>query len=127
LVALTFSIMIAVVGAVGIVALPSLLTIARPFLIPRGSLRRRPSPRPRDGALHRCVHVACAHGRILGVSIIVAGLVTPLLGVERARMIVEWWEAQGFAFTRVWAGVALAFGLFLAYAIAARTPRSDCV
>jgi hypothetical protein len=63
--------------------------------------------------------------RILGVVIIVAGLITPLLGVERARMIVEWWATQGSGFMRAWAGFALAFGLFLAYAVAPRTPRWD--
>ena len=56
---------------------------------------------------------------------LVGGLVTPLLGVERARMIVAWWATQGSALLRVWAGVALVFGLFLAYAVAPRTPRSD--
>ena len=63
--------------------------------------------------------------RVLGVVIIVGGLVTPLIGVERARAFVAWWATQGSAFLRAWAGVALVFGLFLAYEIAPRTPRSD--
>lgn len=57
--------------------------------------------------------------RVLGVVIIVGGLVTPLIGVERARMIVAWWATQGSAFLRVWAGVALVVGLFLIYAVVA--------
>ena len=61
--------------------------------------------------------------RILGVVIIVAGLVTPLVGVERARMIVEWWAAQGSAFMRVWAGFVFALGLLLAYAVVPRRLR----
>jgi hypothetical protein len=42
-------------------------------------------------------------------------------------MIVDWWAGHGSAFMRVWAGVALAFGLFLAYAIAPQTLPSDPV
>jgi hypothetical protein len=59
--------------------------------------------------------------------IVVAGPVTPLVEVERARTIIEWWVAQGTALMSVWAGVVLAFGLFLTYAIVPRTPRSDRV
>ncbi len=51
--------------------------------------------------------------------IVVAGVLTPLVGVDRARAIVEWWPAQGSAFLRVWAGVALVFGVFLTYHCAA--------
>ena len=124
---LALGIVIAVVGAVGIVVPTSLLTVAELFVTPVGlyaaaALRL---------VLGTAVVVAARTSRtpttlrVLGVVIIVGGLVTPLLGVERARMIVAWWATQGPAFLRVWAGIALVFGLFLAYAIAPRTPRSD--
>lgn len=58
--------------------------------------------------------------RVLGVIIIVGGLVTPLIGVERAHIFLAWWATQGTMGMRLWASIALVFGLFLAYA--ARTP-----
>jgi len=57
--------------------------------------------------------------------IIFAGLATPLVGVHRARGIVAWWTAQGTPLIRVWAGVALALGVFLTYTVGLRTTRSD--
>jgi hypothetical protein len=55
--------------------------------------------------------------RIVGVFIIIAGLVTPFFGVERARAMFEWWSTQGSLFTRAWAIVAVVFGLLIAYAV----------
>ena len=74
----------------------------------------------------RCSSTGCRipeTSRILGAVIIVGGLGTPLIGVERARVFVAWWATQGAAFLRVWASVALVFGLFLAYAMAPRRSR----
>jgi uncharacterized membrane protein YidH (DUF202 family) len=59
--------------------------------------------------------------RVLGVFIIIAGVFTPLFGVERSRALFEWWQTQGYFFTRAWATVAVAFGLFIVYAVA--SPR----
>jgi hypothetical protein len=58
--------------------------------------------------------------RILGVVIVIAGVVTPFVGVDRSLTILDWMIAQGPWFTRAWAGVALALGLFIVYAITAR-------
>jgi len=55
--------------------------------------------------------------RVLGVSIIIAGVLTPFFGVERSRAMLEWWSAQGSFFTRAWAIVAVVFGLFIVYAV----------
>ena len=54
---------------------------------------------------------------ILGVFIIVIGVITPFFGLERFRRLLDWWSAQGSAFIRGWAVLALVFGLSLAYAI----------
>ncbi len=56
-------------------------------------------------------------GTILGIFILVAGLSTPLFGVERSRKVLDWWSARGPTLMRVWAGFGLAFGLLLAYAV----------
>ena len=53
--------------------------------------------------------------RILGVFIVLAGLITPFLGVERTHAAFEWWSTQGSTFARVGPVAAVAFGLFIAY------------
>jgi NO-binding membrane sensor protein with MHYT domain len=58
--------------------------------------------------------------RIAGAVVVVAGIITPFFGVERTQAILDWWSAQGTAFTRTWAAFALIFGLFIIYAA---TPR----
>jgi hypothetical protein len=55
--------------------------------------------------------------RVLGAFIIVAGAVTPFFGVERTRALFVWWSMQGLLFTRAWAMVAVAFGLFIVYTV----------
>jgi hypothetical protein len=58
--------------------------------------------------------------RILGVVLIVAGVITQFIGLKRFRRLLEWFSARGSTFVRVWAVVALAFGLSLAYGVAGR-------
>ena len=55
--------------------------------------------------------------RVLGAFIVIAGVFTPLFGVERSRAMFYWWSTQGPFFTRAWAIVAVAFGLFIVYAV----------
>jgi len=54
----------------------------------------------------------------VGVVIIVIGVITPFVGVDRFRGLLDWWSAQGPVFLRVWAALTLALGLALIYAIA---------
>ena len=55
--------------------------------------------------------------RIFGVLAVIAGVITLFLGTERAQALLEWWSAQGPAFIRLWAGLPLVLGGFIAYAI----------
>jgi hypothetical protein len=57
--------------------------------------------------------------RVFGAVAFVGGLATPLLGAERARAILDWQSSQGTVLTRVGAGLALAIGGFIAFAVAA--------
>jgi hypothetical protein len=123
---LTFSIAIAVLGAIGIFVPTVLLAVSRPFLSPPFSMSppafasssaRRSSSLPTSRAPKTL--------RILGVVIFVGGLATPPIGVERARVIVARLTTHGPALMRVWAGFALGLGLLLAYAVAPRRPWSD--
>ena len=119
LVALILSLLVAGLGALGVVSPMRLLDIARHFVSPAGLYAA--------GVLRVVLGVAlflAAPGsrapdvvRVLGIFIVVAGLGTPLFGVERSRKVLAWWSARGPAFTRVWAGLGLAFGLFLAYIV----------
>jgi hypothetical protein len=121
---LALGIVIAAVGAIGLVAPASLVTLAALFVTPVG-LYAAAALRVALGA---ALVVAAPTSRlpralrILGAIIIVGGLVTPLIGVERARMFLAWWVTQGAMIMRAWASIALVFGLVLVYA--ARTPRS---
>ncbi len=58
----------------------------------------------------------------LGALMILVGLALPFIGVDRLGPIVGWWSAQGPAFMRAWAVVAVAFGAFIVFAV---TPRRE--
>jgi hypothetical protein len=60
--------------------------------------------------------------RALGVVVFVAGLATPLFGVERSRAVFDWAATQGSALMLVEGCVALALGGFFAFAVAAGRP-----
>ena len=51
---------------------------------------------------------------------VIGGLLTPFAGARMADVILDRWSAGGPALVRVWAGVALALGVFIVYAVAPR-------
>ncbi len=55
--------------------------------------------------------------RVLGVIFGVGGLAMPFYGRLRYSRILEWFLALGPGFVRAWGAVALAFGLWVAYAL----------
>jgi hypothetical protein len=57
--------------------------------------------------------------RVIGAVIVVAGLVTPLFGVERMQAIVVWLSGQNPSLMRATLSVAVVFGLFIIYAVIA--------
>jgi len=61
--------------------------------------------------------------RVVAVIPLLAALATPLMGVERARAIIEWWTQQGSGVVRLTAIPLLALGVFIAYACAPRRRR----
>ena len=56
--------------------------------------------------------------RLVGFIVLVAGLITPLFGVDRSRAMLDWWMAEGSGFMRLWAGLGVVFGAFVVYAVA---------
>lgn len=119
IVALTLSLAIAALGAVGIVAPGRLLDVVRHFQTPGGlyvaaGIRLVLGVALLFAASGSRAPVAL---RILGVFVILVGLATPFFGIDRFRRLLDWWSAQGPGFVRIWAAFALAFGLLLAYAV----------
>jgi hypothetical protein len=63
--------------------------------------------------------------RVFGILIIVAGLTTPLFGVERSVSMFNWLSAQAPALVRVMATLAIAFGTLVVYATIPRGRSTD--
>jgi hypothetical protein len=55
--------------------------------------------------------------RALGAAVFVAGLATPIFGVERSRAVFDWVETRGSALIRVEGALMVAIGGFLAFAV----------
>ena len=62
--------------------------------------------------------------RVLGVVIVIAGIVTPLFGVERSQAVLNWWAGQGATMMRLTMCLPVVLGLFIAYAVAPRRASS---
>lgn len=119
LVAIAVGLVIGAVGIVGVVVPSLLLEFGQSLLTPT-ALYLVAAVRIGIGAvLWRVAPVSRTPKilRVLGILIIIAGVLTPLFGVERSRGIFDWSSSQGPSFIRVCAGVAVAFGLFIVYAV----------
>ncbi|OGL29919.1 MAG: hypothetical protein A3G44_08385 [Candidatus Rokubacteria bacterium RIFCSPLOWO2_12_FULL_73_47] len=119
-VALVLSLLVAALGALGVVAPARLVGVVRRLESPGGLYAAAALRVVLGVALVLTAPTSRAPEvvRLLGAVIVVAGLVTPLVGVARFRRLREWWSARGPIFMRVWAGFALVLGLWLAYAVA---------
>jgi len=53
----------------------------------------------------------------LGVLIILFGIATPFIGVEKPRAMFDWWASQGSSIARAWPVVAIALGAFIAWVV----------
>ena len=58
--------------------------------------------------------------RVLGIVIVVAGVLTPLFGVERTQAVVGWWSSHPLLL-RALAGVLIILGIFVIQVV--RRPR----
>ena len=119
--ALLVALFIMVVGMAGVFTPDSLITVGRYVVTPVG-LYAVAALRVGIGLVLMLVaRISRAPKtlRAFGAIALVAGLATPLFGVERARAIFDWEATQGTALIRVGAGLALAIGGFIAFAVAA--------
>ena len=55
--------------------------------------------------------------RTIGGIALIAGIVTPLFGVERSRAVLDWWISRSSIFMRLAGVVAIAAGAFIIRAI----------
>ena len=53
--------------------------------------------------------------RVLGIVIIVAGVLTPLIGVERSEALLRWWSSQDPLLVRALFVLPIVLGVFLVY------------
>ena len=119
LIALVISLLVAAMGAFGLVFPLKLLAFARRFesrigLWTAGALRM-------VFGLVLFLSAPTSHApeilRIVGVIIFVVGLITPMTGVRRTRQILNGLATRGPVAMRSLAGIALVIGLLLASAI----------
>jgi hypothetical protein len=119
LVAALFGVLIAGLGLVGLFSPSALLEFAARWQT-RGALLLAGILRVIFGA---SLVLAAPGSRapmaflVLGVLTVVAGLATPLVGVERFAAILDWWRGRGSGTMRAWAFVAMLFGLLVVYGV----------
>jgi hypothetical protein len=127
--ALLVALFVVVVGVVGILTPDSLMTIGRYVVTPVG-LYAVAALRVAIGLVLMLVAPISRVPRtlrVVGAVVLVAGLATLFVGVERTRAILDWESTQGTALIRVGAGLALAIGGFLAFAVATGHRRKSPV
>jgi hypothetical protein len=117
--ALLVALFVIVAGMVGLVAPDSLMMIAGYVVTPVG-LYVVAALRVAVGIVLICAAPLSRVPRtlrVIGTVVIVAGLATPLFGVERARAVLDWESAQGTNFVRAVAALLLSMGGFIAFAV----------
>lgn len=118
-IALVFSLSVAVLGAVGVVSPARLVNYVRHFQTPSG-LYLAAALRVVMGV---ALFVAAPDSRapevlrIVGAFIIVAGVLIPFIGLERFQGFFRWWSSLAPVFLRAWAAFAFAVGALLTYAL----------
>src|SRR5579863_2794822 len=121
--ALVVALLTIVVGIVGIVSPEGGMTVRRLYFATPGRFYMAGAVRVAMGL----VLMLAASGtrwpwtlRAFGAAMCLQALVATVLGIERARAVMEWEGMQGSALLRAGAAVALASGCFMAFAVAKR-------
>jgi hypothetical protein len=92
--AILLSLLVAVVGAIGVVSPAALVTIARHFETTTGLFAAAALRILLGAGLFFAAPTSREPGfvRALGVFVFLVGLVTPFLGTERVRELIDWWS-----------------------------------
>ena len=109
-------------GAIGILSPDTLLAIARELVSPVGLFLAAAIRVGFGGVLMLAAPASRAPRaiRAVGALVLVAGIITPFVGIERARAVVDWWSAQGALFAHAAPAVACAVGCSLTYLLSPR-------
>ena len=117
--AIAIGLVVGAIGLVGVVAPSFVLEIGRSLLTPTALYV--------VAALRICIGVVLVRVapasrlptvfRIVGIFVIIAGVLTLFLGVERSSAILDWWSNQGPSFMRLCLALPMALGLFIVYAL----------
>ena len=118
--ALLIALFVMAVGLAGIFTPDSLMTVGRYVVTPLGLYAVAAFRVGIGFVLMLVARISRAPTtlRTLGAVVLIAGLATPLFGVERARAVLDWEATQGTALIRVVAGLLVALGGFIAFAVA---------
>jgi uncharacterized membrane protein len=117
--AMVLGFIVATIGAVGVVAPDVLLELGESLLTPT-VLYIAAAVRVIFGAVLLWVAPVSRTPktlRVFGVLLVLAGVITPSIGIEHSRATLDWLLSQGPLFMRAWAGVAVVLGLFIVYAL----------
>ena len=120
--AVLVALLVVLIGVVGLVAPDRLLTAAQYVITPVG-LVAVAAVRVGMGLVLILVAPTSRAPRTLraiGAVVLVAGLATPLVGVERARAVADWAAGVGATFLRGIAALLVILGSFIAFAVAGR-------
>jgi hypothetical protein len=117
IVGIALGVLIAAVGLTGVADPSVLFKVGRSLQSP-GALYWIAAIRIAFGALLIWAAPASRASRLLrviGAIVVVAGLITPLIGVERIQAVLTWWENQGRLFMRATPGIAVLLGGLIIY------------
>jgi hypothetical protein len=120
--AVVIGVFVLIVGVIGVAAPAALLRVADYVTTPIG-LYAAAALRIGIGIVFTLVAPTTRAPRLiraLGVVAVAAGVLTVLVGVERARSILAWETAQGTTLIRLSAMLALIFGGLIVYAVSGR-------
>ena len=117
-VALLVGVALIIEGLIGIVAPGALLAAGRIVINPAGLIAAAVIRVAIGGVLLGAARASRfpRFFQVLGIVVIIAGLATPVFGVDRARAIVAWFAAQGGGAIRIVAAAAIVLGAFIVYA-----------
>ena len=118
-IALAFALLIVVLGTIGLFSPSAAIRVAQHFQTPAGLYFAAALRLAMGVTLILAAPASRATDvlRILGTVIIVAGVATPFIGLERSRRVVNWWSTKGPVLIRSQGAFAIALGLLLAYAL----------
>jgi len=118
-IAIVFGVLVVAVGLIGLFNPATLLAIGQAVVTPVG-LYVVAGVRVCIGAVLLLAASAARMPRtvrVAGAVVVLAGIATPIFGVDRSRAVLDWVTVQGPGLMRVDALLAMAVGLFILYAI----------